>query len=58
MIESAALLAVLFRNLRRVIRLDAANSETIGYLQPYSTVTLLARFRGLSTSQPRSTAQW
>ena len=24
----------------------------------YSTVTLLARFRGLSTSQPRSTAMW
>ncbi len=25
---------------------------------PYSTVTLFARFRGLSTSQPRSTAIW
>ena len=25
---------------------------------PYSTVTLLARFRGWSTSQPRSTAMW
>ena len=24
----------------------------------YSTVTLLARFRGLSTSQPRATAMW
>jgi hypothetical protein len=24
----------------------------------YSTVTLLARLRGLSTSQPRSTAMW
>jgi hypothetical protein len=24
----------------------------------YSTVTLFARFRGLSTSQPRSTAMW
>src|SRR5262249_56504418 len=24
----------------------------------YSTVTLLAKFRGLSTSQPRSTALW
>ena len=24
----------------------------------YSTVTLLARFRGLSTSQPRSRAMW
>ena len=24
----------------------------------YSTVTLLARFRGLSTSQPRRTAMW
>ena len=24
----------------------------------YSTVTLLARFRGLSTSQPRATAIW
>ena len=26
--------------------------------RPYSTVTLLARFRGWSTSQPRSTAMW
>ena len=26
--------------------------------QRYSTVTLLARFRGLSTSQPRRTAMW
>jgi hypothetical protein len=24
----------------------------------YSTVTLFARFRGLSTSQPRMTAEW
>ncbi len=26
--------------------------------KPYSTVTLLAKLRGLSTSQPRSTAMW
>ena len=26
--------------------------------QPYSTVTLLARLRGLSTSVPRATAVW
>jgi hypothetical protein len=26
--------------------------------QGYSTVTLFARFRGLSTSQPRRTAMW
>ena len=29
-----------------------------GVLRAYSTVTLLARLRGLSTSQPRSTAMW
>jgi len=29
------------------------------FQQPgYSTVTLLARLRGLSTSQPRATAMW
>jgi hypothetical protein len=26
--------------------------------RPYSTVTLFAKFLGLSTSQPRSTATW
>ena len=36
---------------------DAGHGVT-GYRDghPHSTVTLLARFRGLSTSQPRSTA--
>jgi hypothetical protein len=34
-------------------KMDVSNTEAA----PYSTVTLLARLRGLSTSQPRSTAQ-
>ncbi len=44
------LLPLVYEGLRRVWE--------AGYTLAYSTVTLLARLRGLSTSQPRSTAQW
>jgi hypothetical protein len=40
--------------MRRVFEVDVLD----GPQQPYSTVTLLARLRGWSTSQPRSSAMW
>jgi hypothetical protein len=33
-------------------------SNIIKKIQSYSTVTLFARFLGLSTSQPRNSAMW
>ena len=38
--------------------LRASISECSAQTAAYSTVTLFARFRGLSTSQPRSRAMW
>ena len=36
----------------------AFHDSRSGWGDDYSTVTLLARLRGLSTSQPRATAMW
>jgi len=44
------------RRLREVSRRSAAGSGA--KMKRYSTVTLFARLRGLSTAQPRSTAAW
>lgn len=37
---------------------DCSGSDDANGVWPHSTVTLLARFRGLSTSQPRKRAIW
>ena len=43
----------------RSLAVYAARDDThVGCRAYYSTVTLLARFRGLSTSRPSSTARW
>ena len=44
--------------MRPLVRLAPMRDQIDKAALPYSTVTLLARFRGLSTSQPRATAMW
>ena len=41
----------------QVVSLSDLQSSTFGVGKPYSTVTDLARFLGISTSHPRSTAR-